>query len=92
MVVRGVVVADAGVVAARAELQVVVRRVLEEQPVDFERELVALVRVNDQLAEDAELIRQARRDEEVELAERERSVAALFVARAQVNIGEALNL
>src|SRR4028118_1003082 len=59
---------------------------------NLEFEGVVAPRVQNQLAHDAELLRELRRDEQIELAETESVGRAPLVGGATIHVGEALNL
>ena len=69
--VGSIVPADIRMIAAEADIEVVARRVLQQEPLQVYPHRVVIVGLNHRLGEDAQPVRQSRRDEQVELPQAE---------------------
>src|SRR6266849_8001315 len=87
-----IVITNRRVITARAEVEVVVVRVTQQQPMNLERERIIFTSFENQLTEDTKLLGETRRYEQVKLAEGKCVCRTFLITRAEVHVGEPLNL
>ena len=92
VMVGDVVVADRRVEAAHRDLHRLDRFVLHQQALGIDDEAVVRVGAEDDLAEHGPVVRELRRQEQIELAEAERAGCGLPVADDEAHVGEPVDL
>src|SRR5262249_54543715 len=92
VMVGGVVEADPGMKAADAEREPIIGRVLQQYPLDVDGKGIVVVRLEDDLADDVEVGREPRREEQVDLADGERVDDVAVAKCAEVDVVEAAYL